>query len=372
MQAKVKEVVSYMEELAPSSLALPGDNVGLQLGNPEMLLSKILVAMDPDEAAMNEASSRGAGMLVCHHPLFYREVSSLVENSSLGALVAGAVRKGLSIFCAHTNYDIVPGGVTYQLTEKLGLPVEGAKILEVTKNDQLHKLVVFIPVGHEDSILNALASAGAGHIGGYSHCTFQIRGTGTFMPGTEAQPFIGSSGKLEKVEEIRLETILPESLRKAVTGALLKSHPYEEVAYDLYPLALPGKELGLGLLLELEEPVGINELLRRCRESLKAKDLRWWSPGQQAFRTIALCGGSGGSLIGQAARLGADIFISGDFRYHDLKQAQSLELALIDAGHHNTERPGLLHIQKHLEERLKEDGYETEVLLQTSGQQGWQ
>jgi dinuclear metal center YbgI/SA1388 family protein len=372
VQAKVKQVVAYMEELAPLSLALPGDHVGLQLGNPEALLSKVLIAMDPDEIALEEAFSKGAGMLVCHHPLFFNEVSSLDENSTLGALVAAAIRKRSSIYCAHTNYDIVPGGVTYQLAQKLGLPAEGAKVLEVTTNDQLLKLVVFIPVGHENSVLDAIASAGAGHLGQYSHCAFQTTGVGSFMPGEEAQPYIGSSGKLEKVEEIRLETILPESMRKAVIDALLKAHPYEEAAYDLYPLALPGMELGLGLLVELEKPITMNDLLKRIRESLNVKDLRWWSPGQKTFRSIALCGGSGGSLIGQAARSGADIFISGDFRYHDLKQAQSLNLALIDAGHDTSEQPGLLYIQKYLDERLKADDYETEVLMQTSGKQSWQ
>lgn len=371
MQAKVKQVVAYMEELAPPSLALPGDHVGLQLGNPGAYLSKVLVAMDPDQIALDEASSRGAGMLVCHHPLFFNKVSSLDEDSTLGALVAEAIRKRLSVYCAHTNYDIAPGGVSYQLAEKLGLPAQGSKVLEVTTEDQLLKLVVFIPSGHENSVLDAIALAGAGHIGKYSHCAFQTTGIGSFMPDEEAQPYIGRSGRLEKVEEIRLETVLPESVRKAVIDALMKSHPYEEVAYDLYPLALPGVELGLGLLVELDKSITMNELLKRIRESLKVKDIRWWSPGQKTFRTVALCGGSGGSLIGQAALLGADIFIAGDFRYHDLKQAQSLNMALIDAGHDTSEQPGLLHIQNFLAERLEADGYQTEVLLQTSSKQSW-
>ncbi len=372
MQAKVKTIVTYMEELAPSSLALPDDHVGLQLGNPEAPVRKVLVAMDPDEAALDEAFSREAEMLVCHHPLFYKEVSSLLENYPLGSLVARAIRKRLSIFCAHTNYDISPSGVSFQLAKQLDLQIEKAEVLEVTTSDKLFKLVVFIPTGHEDSILNAVASAGAGHLGRYSHCTFQTTGTGTFMPGEKAKPFIGSSGQLERVEEIRLETVLPGSRRKEIIAAMLKAHPYEEVAYDLYPLDLPGGELGLGLIIMPDLPLSLDELLMRCHEKLKATDLRSWSPGYKAFRKIALCGGSGGSLITKAARRGAEIFIAGDFRYHDLKLAQSLGLALIDAGHDTTERPGLLYLQSYLLQRLKTEGYTTEVLLQMSKQPGWQ
>ena len=371
MLATVKQISAYMEELAPASAALPGDPVGLQLGHPEAEISKILVALDPDHEALKEAGKIGAEMLITHHPLFYEKITSIDESSPAGSLAASALRKGLHLFSAHTNYDIAPGGVNYRLAEALGLPAHEGRVIEVTGSEQFLKLVVFIPAGHEDRIRDALAGAGAGQIGDYSHCTFQLTGTGTFKPGEGTDPFIGSRDRLEKVEEIRLETILRAGKKRAVVEALIEAHPYEEVAYDLYPLVLEGSNRGLGLLFALDQPLALQELLDQCRVSLKAELLRCWDAGKSEFKRVALCGGSGGSLIGEAARQGAEVFISGDFRYHDLKAAQVYGLALVDAGHDATERPGVAYLQKYLQESLKSGGYETEVFLQASAAPGW-
>ncbi len=371
MRARVKKIISYMEELAPSSLALPGDPVGLQLGNPEAELSTVLVALDPDETAVAEAFSIGAELMVTHHPLFYHKISSIDESTPAGTLISLAIRKGLSIFCAHTNFDLAPHGVTFQLAQRLGFPTDNADVLEVSDSEELLKLVVFVPSGHEEVIRNAIAGAGAGQIGRYSHCTFQTSGTGTYMPGEGTNPYIGSSGRLEKVDELRLETILPVHRRRVVIEALLKAHPYEEVAYDLYPLLLDGKKLGLGLIVNLEEALSLDRILQACRDHLTANILRYQIASKKSYRRVALCGGSGGSLIENAARQAADLFISGDFRYHDLKTAQALGIALVDAGHDATEWPGVVYLRQYLADRLKKDGYKTEVKLQTSVPTGW-
>ena len=371
MLATVKQISAYMEELAPSSTALPGDPVGLQLGHPEAEIKKILTALDPDHDALKEAEKIGAEMLITHHPLFYDKLTSIDESSPAGFLAASALRKGLHIFSAHTNYDIAPRGVNYCLAEALGLPAHEGRVIEVTGSEQFLKLVVFVPAGHEDRIRDALAEAGAGQIGDYSHCTFQLPGTGTFKPGEGTDPFIGSRNRLEKVEEIRMETILPAAKKREVVEALIEAHPYEEVAYDLYPLALEGSHMGLGLFFALEQPLALQEILDRCRVSLNQEFLRCWDAGKSHFKHVAVCGGSGGSLIEPAARQGAEVFISGDFRYHDLKAAQAYGLALVDAGHDATEWPGVAYLQKYLEQRLKTGGYETEVCLQASAAPGW-
>ena len=371
MQAKVKHVMSCLEELAPASLALPGDNVGLQLGNPEASLNKILVALDPDHEAVAEAVSIGAEMLVTHHPLFYHKLSSLDESIPLGALVFSAIKNGLNIFCVHTNYDLVPWGVSYQLATRLGFPVENSEVIEIRGCEELLKLVAYVPAGHEDHVRSAISDAGAGQIGNYSHCTFQVSGTGTYMPGKGTDPYIGTGGRLEKVSELRLETILPAMRRKEVISALLHAHPYEEVAYDLYPLEIGGQPLGLGLIIELDKPLDLEQILQSCRERLNAADLRYWVSTRRSFRKIALCGGSGGSLIKNAAMQAAEIFIAGDFRYHDLKTAQGLGITLIDAGHDATEWPAVFYLKEYLAERLKKDGYGTEVYLQASVPSGW-
>lgn len=371
LRAQVKKIISYMEELAPRSLALPGDPVGLQLGNPETELSKVLVALDPDEAAVTEAFSIGAEMLVTHHPLFYHKLSSIDESLPAGALVAGAIRKKLNIFSAHTNFDLAPQGVSHQLAHRLGFSTEEAGVLEATGAEELLKLVVFVPAGYEDNIRNVLAGAGAGQIGRYSHCTFQTSGTGTFLPGAGTKPFIGNNGQLEKAEELRLETILPAHQREIVVEALLNAHPYEEVAYDLYPLVLKGRDYGLGLIIDLDEPLTLDQILQICRDRLAAAVLRYHAPLKKTFKKVALCGGSGGSLIENAARQAADLFISGDFRYHDLKAAHALGIALIDAGHDATEWPGVAYLKEYLAELLKRDGYITEVKLKTPVRSGW-
>ena len=371
MHASVKKVMAYMEDIAPASIALPGDPIGLQLGDPDAEISKILVALDPDQAALDEAIASGAEMLVTHHPLFYNKLSSIDESSPAGYFVASAIRNRRHIFSAHTNLDVAPQGVSHHLAKRLGLQAENLTLLEKTGNEQLLKLVVFIPVGHEDDIREALAAAGAGQIGNYSHCTFQMEGQGTFMPANGAKPFIGSSGQLETVDEVRLETILPATRRPNVLRALLQAHPYEEVAYDLYPLDLEGRAIGMGLVMDLAEPLSVDHLLQICRERLKTESIRFAASAKTLIKRVALCGGSGGSLIEHAAYRRADLFISGDFRYHDLKLAQSLGIALIDAGHDATEMPAVQYLQQYLESRLKADGFKAGVLLQTSVPAGW-
>ena len=371
MPLRVKTVISFLEDLAPASIALSGDPVGLQLGNPETEVKKILVALDPDLNSIEEAAAIGAEMLVTHHPLFFHKLSSVNESQPEGALIAFAIRSRLNIYSMHTNYDVTPMGVTYQLAKTLDLPVDNAEVLEVSGSEQLLKLVVFVPAGHEDEIRNVLAGAGAGQVGNYSHCTFQTKGTGTFMPGEGTNPYIGSSGQLEKVDEIRLETILPAARRAAVVKALFDVHPYEEPAYDLYPLDLEAETIGLGLLISPEKPLTLDQILEACTERLKTDCLRFRTAGKSYYNRIALCGGSGGSLIAAAAGKQADILISGDFGYHDLKLAEALGIALIDAGHHATEKPGIDYLRRYLENSIKAGGYRAEVCLQASLPAGW-
>lgn len=371
MKVSVNAVMKYMDELAPLSVALPGDPVGLQVGNPSSIVDSIMVALDPDLETIEEAIKKKAQMIITHHPLIYNKLSSINEAGPRGSLVARAIRNNLHIYSAHTNFDVTRGGVSYRLAEALGLPVKNASVLEVTGSEQLLKLVVFVPKGHEDRILDALARAGAGQIGRYSHCTFQTMGTGTFMPAADTNPFIGSKGELEKVSEIRLETILPVTRRKTIISDLIKHHPYEEVAYDLYPLDLEGDEIGLGLLIDLEEELSFDQLINRCLTNLSTNTLRYSINDREGFRRIALCGGSGGSLIEHAARQNADVLISGDFRYHDLKDAQALNIALIDAGHHATELPGVKYLKDYLQHKLEDEGYGVEVHLQALTPAGW-
>jgi len=371
VKPKVKNIINYIETLAPPDLAVEGDPVGLQIGDPEAEVSKILVSLDADERAIEEASARGAEMLVTHHPFIFYALASVDESRPEVALIAGAIRKKLHIFSAHTNFDAAPGGVSYRLAEKLSLPIEGAEILEKTGSVDYLKLVVFVPAGYEDGVRNALAEAGAGQIGNYSHCTFQVAGSGSFMPGKGTRPFIGRENELEKVKELRLETILPARIKDAVIEAMFSVHPYEEPAYDLYPSSLEGKPVGFGLVINLAKALPVVEILERCRRFLKPSCLRYYDAGKGLYKRIAICGGSGGSMVEVAVRKKADLLIAGDFGYHDLKLAQTCGLSLIDAGHDATEWPGVFYLKEYLQNCLASDQYAAEVFLPTLVASTW-
>lgn len=372
MLATVETIADYIELLAPAGLALPGDPVGLQVGDRRAPVEKVLVALELDEAVLQEALRQQANLVVTHHPLLYRPLQAVDESLPAGALIASTIRNKINVYSAHTNLDTAPRGLNHLLAELIGLSAAGRRVIEVTGSDRLYKLVVFVPESHADPVHEALAQAGAGWIGAYSHCSFQARGTGTFMPREGTNPFIGSRGRLEKVEELRLETILPASRRRAVLEALLASHPYEEVAYDLYELAREGEPIGLGLIGLLDPPLSLEQLLQRCREQLDLSGLRYWAPPEQElYRQVAVCGGSGGALVETAAALGAELFISGDFRHHDFKNAVAARMGLVDAGHYGTERPVVTLLGDYLRERLLKDGYTTGVVLAGPAQSDW-
>lgn len=371
MFATVQQIASFIEELAPLSLALPGDPVGLQVGHPGTEVRNVLVALELDEAVLAEAVAGKAGLIVTHHPLLFEPLRNVDESEPRSALVAEAIRRQLAVYSAHTNLDIAPRGVNHVLAERIGLAEKGRRVLQVTGHEPLLKLVLYIPAGHEEELLESLAAAGAGSSGRYSHSSFQVAGTGTFKPLEGSTPFTGRRGRLEKVEEIRMETILPVSCRRAVIRALLKAHPYEEPAYDLFPLALEGAPLGLGLIGSLEKPQTLPRIAEHCRDRLGQAAVRCWAPPDRKFSRIALCGGSGGSLIDDAVTGGAEIFISGDFRYHDLEKARAWGLGLIDAGHSGTERPVVDYLVAYLRSSLREAGLETAVAAAESEPPGW-
>ena len=265
MLATVDTLINYLEELAPLNLAADWDNSGLQIGNPEGQVSTVLVALDLGRQVLAEALDRQAQMVITHHPLWLKPPARIDERDPQGSLVAAIIRNKISVYSAHTNLDLVL--VNRLLADLVGLAREGREPIGVAHEDRLLKLVTFIPEGYAERVRQALARAGAGWIGRYSHCSFQVPGTGTFKPLEKSTPFIGQPGKLEKTAEIRLETILPASLHEKVVAALLSSHPYQEVAYDLYPLQLPGKQLGFGLLGLIDPPLKMEEMLVRCAEN---------------------------------------------------------------------------------------------------------
>lgn len=351
-------VASVIESLAPRRLAEEWDNPGWQLGDPSSEVHQVVVALDPSPEALAWTRELGAELLVTHHPLFFRPLKHLRLDLPEEALVASFLRSSIAVYSAHTNLDNSRGGTSDVLAAKLGLT--RVEVLAPREGERLYKIVTFVPPEHVDNVHQALAAAGAGWIGNYSHCSFQVEGTGTFLPREGTHPYIGTQGVLERVHEVRLETIVPASRLGEAVSRMLKAHPYEEVAYDVYPLAREGEPYGLGRVGELPEPQPLDEFARRVKEALGLPAIACAGDPNWPVRRVAVCGGSGGSLTGRAKAVGADVLVTGDVKYHDVQAAVHTGLAVIDAGHAGTENPVVGALASYLQEKLADEGVKVE------------
>ncbi len=350
----VADIARALEAWAPPGSKMDFDAVGLQVGEPGAEISRVLVALDLTPAVVDEAAAWGAELIVTHHPLLFRPLKRLVPTDFVSALAYRLAQTGIAYHAIHTNLDAAPGGVSFALAERLGIedldflaPLEG----------KLVKLVTFVPEKHADAVRAALAEAGAGRIGDYDACAFTSRGTGHFRPGAGADPFVGTPGEMESVEEVRLEVEvarwdLPRALR-----ALREAHPYEEVAYDVYPVEQAATRVGLGAVGMLPEPVRLEAFLGTVAERLYAAALRYVGDPAAEVRRVAVCGGSGSSFIGAALAAGADCYVTADVTYHTFFQPLAPDgtprMALVDAGHYETEWVTETLLVDWLEERFE-------------------
>lgn len=361
MSVKCADIFNLMEELAPSYLAESWDNCGLQVGDPLAAVEKILLTIDVNPAVAREAADKGAALIISHHPLMIRPPKAINIRQPLGELISFLIRSNITVFAAHTNLDAAAGGVNSVLAERLGL-AEPA-VLQAGQA-RLYKLVVFIPVGHEEKVRAAILEAGAGWIGNYSHCSFMAGGTGTFKPLTGASPFYGRAGELAQVEEVRLETIVPSGLLKKVLDAMLASHPYEEAAYDILPLENRVTSCGLGRVGKLAEPVSLRQFAGFVKDTLGLPAVRLGgSPDRRPVQTVAVCGGSGADLWPEALKAGADTIVTGDVKYHTAQDIAAAGMNFIDAGHYGTEAVVLPVLQKYLGDICSAAGIDIQLLL---------
>jgi dinuclear metal center YbgI/SA1388 family protein len=332
---RIHDLIGLLNTLFPPELAEDWDNVGLQVGDPDTLLVKGLVALDPGMDALNAARDLQAQVLITHHPLLFKSLKRLTPEDETGRILWGAVRDGIAVISAHTNLDCAQPGLNSWLAERLGL-LAAEPLARVAGH--LLKLVVYVPADHADQVADALFAAGAGNVGKYDQCSFRMPGTGTFRPGEGSSPFIGSIGDRQQVQEVRLEVVLQQSRLGKVLERLFKAHPYEEVAYDLIPLANQQPGVGLGRIGHLPEKMPLSRFVDQVREALGCKSLRIVGGQEDSIGKAAVCGGSGASLIQAAHRCGADVIVTGDVKYHEARLAETLGLAVIDAGHFATEQ----------------------------------
>lgn len=356
---RVSDILGIINKIAQPALAEEWDNVGLMVGDPAAQVKRIMVALDGVRETVDAAISEGCQLLLTHHPFIFRPLRKVSTGDPTGRLVAQAIKHDLAVISLHTNYDIADGGLNDLLAERLG--VHNCKPLKVTGTGELVKLGVFVPKGHEEQVLAALFRF-SGFIGNYSDCSFRCHGVGTFRPLEGANPFIGEVGKRESVEEARIEVLLRKTDLSAAVIALRKAHPYEEPAFDLYPLLNSGQPWGLGRIGELGAATTLEGFAGEVKKRLGLSGVRFVGAGKRKVKRVALCGGSGASLISDAHRLGADLFVTGDVKYHDARDAEALGLALVDAGHFGTEILMVQGVAARVTRELECRGYDASVV----------
>ncbi len=334
LKMKIKEIVSALERFAPLPLQDGFDNAGLQIGLTDAEATGALLCLDVTEAVLDEAIASGCNLIISHHPLIFKGYKSITGKDYVERCILKAIKNDIVIYSAHTNLDNAPGGVNFKIAEKIGL--KNVRILD-PKESSLIKLVTFVPSAQAEEVRNALFTAGCGCIGNYDSCSYNTEGEGTFRAQEGSHPFCGTVGELHHETEVRIETILPEYKKGEVIRALLSKHPYEEPAYDLYPLHNSWAQVGSGIVGELEEPESELEFLKRIKKIFEVGCLKHNKLTGRLIQKVSLCGGAGAFLIPQAVRNGADVFITGEIKYHDYFGRET-DILLAEIGHYESEQ----------------------------------
>jgi dinuclear metal center YbgI/SA1388 family protein len=359
MSATVADIIKAMEKIAPSSLAEDWDNVGLQVGQKNWAVKKVWVSLDPGLDVIEDACQNDADLLITHHPLIFKPLRSIDFSTPTGSIIRMAAQRKMAIFSSHTNLDIVAEGLNDALAEAIGL--KSLKILGKPVEDDKVKLVLYVPEEYEKKILDVILQTKAGSIGEYSACTFRNRGKGTFRPGSSATPFIGKTDEFSVANEIRIETVVQKDDISEVIEYVRSHHPYETMAYDLYPLLTNDYCNGIGRIGELHEKIELKSLALKIKEKLRLKYVKISGNHELTVNRAAICTGSGSGMMKYFLSSGAQVYISGDLRYHDARDAQAANLGIIDIGHFASEHLIVDVLAKRLKRMLSEAGMNIEV-----------
>jgi len=363
--------INVLHTRYPPRWAESWDNVGLQVGDPDWPVQRVLVSLDVTSAVLDEAADGTATLLVAHHPLLFRPVNTLTPASPAAALALQAASSRVAVAAAHTNLDVATDGTgTCQpVADLLGL--EDVRSLSTARDESSDvKVVVFVPPEALDRVIDAMSAAGAGAIGDYERCTFRVAGTGTFRPGAGADPYHGEVGRDARVEEFRLETVVATRDLVGVLAAMRQAHPYEEVAHDVYPLAASPRA-GIGLVGRLPDTMSLGAVSTRIRDHLPSPHLRTAGDRDRPVDIVAVVGGAGDGMIDAAIAAGAQVLVTGDLRHHVTLDALQQGLALIDAGHHATEWAAMPRVVDALAEDGRRQGLQATVLASRTPTDPW-
>ncbi|MFV0365345.1 MAG: Nif3-like dinuclear metal center hexameric protein [Mangrovibacterium sp.] len=331
---QIRDIIKHIEDFAPLAYQESYDNAGLLVGAPSDDTDSALICLDVTEQVIDEALAAGHRLIIAHHPLIFGGLKKINGKNEVERCVIKAIRHGIAIYAAHTNLDAVQGGVNSKICDILGLLHQ--RSLSPAKG-QLSKLVTFIPESHFHAVEQALFQAGAGSIGNYDSCAYAVLGTGSFRAGNNTNPFVGTQGELHYEKEVRLETIFPNRLQSKVLDALKLAHPYEEVAYDVCALQNTYEAVGIGLVGELPEAQDEHAFLAQLKSTFNCGVIRHSALLGKPIKRVAVCGGAGSFLLGAARAAQADIFITGDMKYHDFFGAEK-SIICADIGHFESEQ----------------------------------
>jgi len=350
---KCKDVISFLEQEAPLRLQEDYDNSGLQFGDPESTVQKILVCLDFTRDALQDAIKNQVQLVISHHPVLFRPLKSVNTGTGKGAMLAECIRNNISLYSMHTNFDVADNGLNDYLAKKLEL--QDITGLKTHYRDELYKLVVFVPEDSVEKVQRAVFSAGAGWIGNYSDCSFSARGNGTFRPLEGSNPHIGQTGVFETVTEYRLETIVPRFRLKDVVKSMLEAHPYEEVAYDIYRGEQPGHEYSLGKVGSLKNKLNADEFVSLVKERLNVPCVRTIgkTQGIKIQKVAVFCGSFDGDVKAVKEKK-ADALITGDLKYHTSQELEEAGIFTVDAGHYHTEKLFVMAISDMLKNSFKD------------------
>lgn len=331
---KLKEITDSIETFAPLAYQESYDNAGLICGNKNTEITSALICIDSTEDIIDEAISKGCNLVIAHHPIVFKGLKKFNGTNYVERVIIKAIQNNIAIYAAHTNLDNVHNGVNAKIADKLGLT--NCRIL-APQNGILKKLVTFCPSDKAVEVRNALFSAGAGNVGNYDECSFNTEGTGTFRAGKGTNPYVGEIGKQHQEREIKIETIYLATIESKILKALFSSHPYEEVAYDLYNLTNTSNQIGAGLIGELANETTEIEFLAVLKDKMNANGIRYTALLNKKIKKVALCGGSGSFLLEDAVKNEADIFVTADFKYHQFFDAEN-RIVIADIGHYESEQ----------------------------------
>lgn len=335
MSTPIADIVRFLDAMAPPSYQESYDNAGLLTGSGVWECTGVLTTLDVTEEVVMEAVSCRCNLIVAHHPIIFGGLKKITGRNYVERTVIAAIKRDVAIYAIHTNLDnVVAGGVNGRMAVRLG--IQGGRPL-LPREGTLQKLICFVPVDHLEAVRAAIFAAGAGHIGGYSECSYSGEGTGTFTGGEWAQPFVGQPGKRHSEKEGRLEVVVPAHLSREVIRAMIAAHPYEEVAYDLVPLANTHPGVGSGLVGELATEMSESAFLDLVRQAFEVPVIRHTRLTGRRVKRVAVCGGAGSFLISRALSAGANFYITSDVKYHEFFDAND-QLVIADIGHFESEQ----------------------------------